>query len=122
MPRDNATTFADLRGKLDVLRVTCAKCDRAGRYRLDRLIDQRGAVVSRVIGSVASAASKLAKLSKHGRRRYLGLCPGGDSCCFCLVAYQVLAKLRWANISKNITAFVGSNSIAREEHPTWSTN
>ena len=29
-------------GKLDVLRVACTKCDRAGRYRLDRLIKDRG--------------------------------------------------------------------------------
>ena len=41
--KPSATTFADLLGKLDVLRVTCAKCDRAGRYRLARLIEQRGA-------------------------------------------------------------------------------
>ena len=42
MPRDGAIIFADLIGKLDVLRVTCAKCERAGRYRLDRLIENRG--------------------------------------------------------------------------------
>ncbi|HEX9071442.1 MAG TPA: hypothetical protein VF852_05770 [Pseudolabrys sp.] len=29
-------------GKLDVLRVACAKCERAGRYCLDRLIQDRG--------------------------------------------------------------------------------
>jgi hypothetical protein len=43
MPRDNATTFGDLIGKLDVLRVGCEKCGRTGRYPLDRLIEQRGA-------------------------------------------------------------------------------
>lgn len=43
MPHANATTFADLAGKLDVLRVACAKCGRAGQYRLDRLIEQHGA-------------------------------------------------------------------------------
>ncbi len=42
MPRDGAIVFGDLIGKLDVLRVTCAKCERAGRYRLDRLIENRG--------------------------------------------------------------------------------
>ena len=42
MPRDGAIIFSDLIGKLDVLRVACAKCDRAGRYRLDRLIQDRG--------------------------------------------------------------------------------
>ncbi len=42
MPRDGAIIFSNLIGKLDVLRVTCAKCERAGRYRLDRLIENRG--------------------------------------------------------------------------------
>jgi hypothetical protein len=41
MPQDGAIIFSDLIGKLDVLRVTCAKCGRAGRYRLDRLIESR---------------------------------------------------------------------------------
>lgn len=39
MPRDGAIIFSDLIGKLDVLRVACAKCSRAGRYRLDSLIE-----------------------------------------------------------------------------------
>jgi hypothetical protein len=43
MPRDNATTFGDLVGKLDVLHVTCDKYHRASRYRLDRLIERHGA-------------------------------------------------------------------------------
>jgi hypothetical protein len=34
MPRDGATIFGDLIGKLDVLRVACNKCGRAGRCRL----------------------------------------------------------------------------------------
>jgi hypothetical protein len=42
MPRDGAIIFSDLTSKLDVLRVICDKCGRAGRYRLCRLIDQRG--------------------------------------------------------------------------------
>jgi hypothetical protein len=42
MPRDGATIFSDLTGKLDVLRVTCEKCGRDGRYILARLIRQRG--------------------------------------------------------------------------------
>ena len=42
MPRDGAIIFSDLIGKLDVLRVACDKFGRAGRYRLARLIDQRG--------------------------------------------------------------------------------
>ena len=42
MPRDGAIIFSDLIGKLDVLYVHCQKCGRAGRYRLDRLIKERG--------------------------------------------------------------------------------
>ena len=33
MPRDGAIILSDLIGKLDVLRVTCAKCGHAGLYR-----------------------------------------------------------------------------------------
>jgi hypothetical protein len=41
-PRDGAFIFGDLIGKLDVLAVACQKCGRAGRYPLQRLIDNRG--------------------------------------------------------------------------------
>ena len=39
MPRDGAIIFSDLVGKLDMLRVACDKCGRAGRYRLNRLLE-----------------------------------------------------------------------------------
>ncbi|MGB8749966.1 MAG: hypothetical protein WCD54_28965 [Pseudolabrys sp.] len=42
MPRDGAIIFADLIGKLDVLYVHCPKCSRAGRYRVQHLIEERG--------------------------------------------------------------------------------
>ena len=42
MPRDGATIFSDLIGKLDVLRVSCDKCGRDGCYGLHRLIEKRG--------------------------------------------------------------------------------
>jgi hypothetical protein len=42
MPRDGAIIFADLIGKLDMLRVACGKCGRDGCYGLHRLIDRRG--------------------------------------------------------------------------------
>ena len=42
MPRDNAITFSDLIGKTEVLRVTCEKCGRDGRYIVARLIRKRG--------------------------------------------------------------------------------
>jgi hypothetical protein len=37
-----AIIFADLIGKLDVLYVRCPKCSRAGRYRVQHLIEERG--------------------------------------------------------------------------------
>ena len=42
MSRDGAIIFADLIGKLDVLRVSCEKCGRDGHYILARLIRKRG--------------------------------------------------------------------------------
>jgi hypothetical protein len=42
MPRDGAIIFSDLIGKLDMLRVECAKCGRSGRYRLADLITRYG--------------------------------------------------------------------------------
>jgi hypothetical protein len=42
MPREGAIIFRDIAGKLDVLRITCDKCERSGQYRVDRLIEQYG--------------------------------------------------------------------------------
>jgi hypothetical protein len=42
MPQDGAIIFGDLIGKLDTLRVECAKCGRAGRYRLANRIMRYG--------------------------------------------------------------------------------
>jgi hypothetical protein len=42
MPCDGAIVFSDLIGKLDVLRVSCNKCERDGSYGLARLIKERG--------------------------------------------------------------------------------
>ena len=39
MPRDGATIFRDIVGKL---RVECDKCGRKGQYRVDHLIEQYG--------------------------------------------------------------------------------
>ena len=51
MPRDGAIIFSDLIGKLDMLRVACDKCGRDGRYRLPRLILDRGADTKLPTGS-----------------------------------------------------------------------
>jgi hypothetical protein len=34
--------FGDIEGKLDVLRVECARCERKGRYSVRRLIEKYG--------------------------------------------------------------------------------
>ena len=59
MPRDGAIIFRDIVGKLDVLRVECAKCGRRGRYHLHRLIERYGVVrlVRRDHGRLPTEAS-----------------------------------------------------------------
>jgi hypothetical protein len=42
MPHDGAIIFSDLIGKLDLLRVECAKCGRSDRYRLADLTTRYG--------------------------------------------------------------------------------
>ena len=42
MVRDGSLTPADLVGKLDVLRVACTKCDRAGRHPVAKLVERIG--------------------------------------------------------------------------------
>ncbi len=42
MPRDGSMTPRDLVGKIDVLNVECAKCDRHGRYRVEQLLVRLG--------------------------------------------------------------------------------
>ena len=42
MPCDGSLTPADLLGKLNMLRVSCDKCGRAGLYRVDKLALQHG--------------------------------------------------------------------------------
>jgi len=45
MPSDGAITFGDLVGRLDLLELVCAKCDRHGRYAVRRLIERHGGVM-----------------------------------------------------------------------------
>jgi hypothetical protein len=42
MHRRGFITFGDIAGKLTMLRLTCDRCGRAGQYRVDRLIRERG--------------------------------------------------------------------------------
>jgi len=49
-PRDGAIIFRDLVGQLDMLRVSCEKCGRSGRYQVQRLIKDRGQRVMKIKG------------------------------------------------------------------------
>jgi hypothetical protein len=63
MPRNGAIIFAGLIGKLDVLHVHCPKCSRAGRYRVQHLIKQRGRnakLIDRLDEITADCPNKLA--------------------------------------------------------------
>ena len=54
MPRDGAIIFTDLIGKLEMLHVTCDKCERDGCYMLARFIRNRGRDANLMIGSTNS--------------------------------------------------------------------
>src|SRR6516165_2409037 len=81
MPRPIGTTFADLLGKLTVVRVECSKYGRFGRYPLHRLIDRHGATARSSIGSLgspliarASAPPASATSAMRGARICRGWC------------------------------------------------
>ena len=42
MPRDGAIIFSNLIGKLDAIQMTCERCGRKGRRRLQSLMAERG--------------------------------------------------------------------------------
>jgi hypothetical protein len=71
MPRDGAIIFAVLIGKLDVLRVACAKCERAGRYRLDRLVKDRGRD-AKVIDWLSELTADCPRMSAHNMNDQCG--------------------------------------------------
>jgi len=54
MPREGAIIFGDLIGRLDVLYVHCPKCNRAGRYQVQHLIEERGRDAKLLIGWTSS--------------------------------------------------------------------
>jgi hypothetical protein len=57
MPRDGAVTFDDLRSKLQMLRVVCGKCGRAGCYSVEQLIGRRGCD-GRVVDLIADLSAE----------------------------------------------------------------
>jgi bacterioferritin-associated ferredoxin len=64
IPRDGATTFGDIQGKLPVLRVNCGKCPREGRYIVQRLIRAHG-VNAKVIDWLDVITADCPKKSAH---------------------------------------------------------
>jgi len=40
--RDDAVTLGDLAGRIAILEIMCSRCERGGRLRVDRLIEQHG--------------------------------------------------------------------------------
>ena len=75
MSRDGAIIFGDLIGNLDVLYVHCAKCNRAGRYQLQRLIEQRGRN-AKIIDWLDEITADCPKKSAHNMRDRCGArCP-----------------------------------------------
>ena len=71
MPRVGAIIFADLIGKLDVLRVACDSCGRAGSYRVARLIEQHGRDAKLVdwIDEIAADCPKRVKVNWNDQCR-----------------------------------------------------
>ena len=75
MPRDGATTFGDIQGKLPVLRVNCGKCPREGRYIVQRLIRAHG-VNAKVIDWLDVITAECPKKSAHSMNDQCGArCP-----------------------------------------------
>ena len=68
MPRDGATILSDLVGKLDVLRVACDNCNRAGSYRVARLIELHGRD-AKIVDWLDQIAAKRATVSWNDRCR-----------------------------------------------------
>ena len=75
MPRDGAIIFNDLIAKLDVLSVACPKCGRAGRYRLNRLIEDRGRDANLVDWLAEIAADCPKRVTVNWNDRCRAQCP-----------------------------------------------
>jgi hypothetical protein len=70
VPRPLGTTFANLLGKLTVVRVECSKCGRFGRYPLHRLIElpaqaRRQRLVPRALSGFAEADVTVGRMSAY---------------------------------------------------------
>ena len=117
MPRDGAIIFSDLIGKLDMLRVACDKCGRDGRYRLPRLILDRGADTKLPdwLNDIAAGCPKRHSVNWNDRcRAQCRICRG---CC-----NNVPRQLRWFLFARLLLfverhqTYVG-RALAREDGP-----
>jgi hypothetical protein len=75
MPRNGATIFSDLIGKLDVVQVSCDRCGRNGRYRLQNLIAKRGRYASVVDWLAELTADCSIKQAQNWSDRCAARCP-----------------------------------------------
>jgi hypothetical protein len=75
MPRNGATIFSDLIDKRDAVRVTCERCGRNGRYRLQSLIAERGGDSSVVDWLAELTADCPIKQAQNWSDRCAARCP-----------------------------------------------
>jgi hypothetical protein len=75
MPRNGATIFSDLIGKLNAVRVRCEWCGRNGRYRLQSLIAERGVDSSVVDWLAELTADCPIKQAQNWSDRRAARCP-----------------------------------------------
>jgi hypothetical protein len=75
MPRNGALIFGDITGKLDLLRIECAKCGRAGRYRVGRLIAARGADASLIEWRLELTADCPRRIADNFNDQCAAVCP-----------------------------------------------
>jgi hypothetical protein len=76
MPRDGAIIFSDLISKLDAVQVSCERCGRDGRYRLQSLIAERGGDASVVDWLAELTADCSIKQTQNWSDRCAARCPG----------------------------------------------
>jgi hypothetical protein len=75
MPRNGATIFSDLIGRLDAVQVSCDRCGRNGRYRLQSLIAELGGDASVVDWLSELTATCPIKQAQNWSDRCAARCP-----------------------------------------------
>ena len=115
MPRDGAIIFSDLIGKTEVLRVTCEKCGRDGRYILARLIRQRGRD-AKVIDWLDELTAECPKKIAHNMNDPCGArCRDLARCCSARCAskrWRISKSGGWRRLKKLRILFIHSAALA----------